>query len=101
MINVIASIHVNPGQRETFIKLFNENIPHVLAEDGCIEYAPTVDITPALPRQMVDENIVTVIEKWATIEALQAHMIAPHMLSFREQVGAIIAATEIKILTGV
>ena len=98
MINVLASISVKPGKRAEFIELFKANVPNVLAEDGCIEYAPTVDITPGLPRQIVDENVVTAIEKWESLEALQAHMEAPHMLTFREQVGDIIEGVAIKVL---
>ncbi len=44
MITVIASIKVVPDKVVEFVKIFNENVPNVLAEDGCIEYYPTVDI---------------------------------------------------------
>ena len=101
MISVLASISVKPGKRAEFIELFKANVPNVLAEDGCIEYAPTVDLMPALPRQIVDENVVTAIEKWESLQALQAHLEAPHMLTFRERVADIVEGVTIKVLQGV
>jgi quinol monooxygenase YgiN len=98
MIIVLASIKVKPGTRASFIEIFNANIPNVLAEDGCIEYAPTVDIATGLPPQQLDENIVTIVEKWASVEALQAHLVAPHMLSYKEQVKDIVLDVGLKVL---
>ena len=98
MINVLASVNIKPGKRPEFIKLFKANVPNVLAEAGCIEYAPTIDVTPALPRQIVDDNVVTIIEKWESLEALQAHLVAPHMLSYKEQVTDIVERATIKVL---
>ena len=98
MISVLASITVKPGKRAEFISLFKANVPKVLAEEGCIEYFPTVDVTPALPRQIVDEDMVTIIEKWESLQALQAHLEAPHMLAFREQVADLLEGATIKVL---
>ena len=98
MINVLASVNLKPGKRLEFIELFKANVPNVLAEEGCIEYAPTIDVTPALPRQIVDDNMVTIIEKWESLEALQAHLVAPHMLAYKEQVTDIVEGATIKVL---
>ncbi|NKB69860.1 MAG: antibiotic biosynthesis monooxygenase [Candidatus Latescibacteria bacterium] len=98
MISVLAFITVKAGKRAEFIEAFKANVPNVLAEDGCIEYAPTVDVKPALPRQEVDDNSVTIIEKWDSGEALQAHLQAPHMLAFREKAVDLVEGTTIKVL---
>lgn len=82
MIHVIASIGVKPGKRDAFIKLFKANIPSVLAEEGCIEYIPTIDTESGIEAQWQDETVVTIIEKWKTIEALHAHLATPHMVQF-------------------
>lgn len=84
MIHVIASIGVKPGKRATFIEAFKNNVPAVLAEEGCIEYVPTVDTDSGIDAQWRDETVVTVIEKWESLAALHAHLEAPHMLAFRE-----------------
>ena len=74
MINVLASISVKEGKRADFIAAFKDNLPAVRAEEGCIEYFPAVDIDADLPPQQLDENEVTVIEKWASLEALRARI---------------------------
>ena len=43
MIHVIATIELSPGRREDFLAEFRRVVPHVRAEDGCIEYGPAVD----------------------------------------------------------
>jgi quinol monooxygenase YgiN len=58
MITVIASIHVKPGNVSQFIDIFKSNVPAVLAEEGCIEYYPTVDVQTGLPPQELNENVV-------------------------------------------
>jgi quinol monooxygenase YgiN len=98
MINVIATIKLNPGTRDEFVKIFNANVPAVLAEDGCIEYVPSIDVDSGLDNQNKDENAVVVIEKWETLEHLHAHLTAPHMISFREKAGDMIAGLSLKIL---
>ena len=45
MVHVLALITAKPGQREALLAAFQENVPNVLAEDGCIEYQATVDWT--------------------------------------------------------
>jgi quinol monooxygenase YgiN len=98
MINVLASIRIKAGQRSDFIKIFKENVPLVRSEKGCIEYFPAVDIDAKLPRQVQDENIVTIIEKWESLEALHNHLKAPHMLVYREKVKDLVESSTLKIL---
>lgn len=98
MVNVIASIRVKEDQRADFITIFKSNIPAVLEEEGCIRYAPAVDIDADLPGQSLDENVVTVIEKWNTLEDLKAHLVAPHMLAFRERVKGMVEDVNLKVL---
>ena len=43
MLNIVALITTKPGMREEVLKAFNANVPAVLAENGCIEYAAAVD----------------------------------------------------------
>ena len=99
MITVIASIRVKPGQIHQFIDIFKSNIPAVLTEEGCIEYYPTVDVSTGLPPQELDDNVVTVIEKWESIDALKNHLVSPHMLAYREQVKEIVEKLSVKVLT--
>ena len=87
MIFVIATIEVKPGKRDAFLAEFHKNRPNVQAEKGCIEYSPTVDVKTDIKAQIPPrENAVTVVEKWQSLQALQAHLVAPHMATYRERV---------------
>ena len=99
MINVIASIRVKAGKVSEFLEIFNDNVPNVVDEEGCIEYFPTVDFVADLPPQILDENVVTIIETWESIEALRAHLVAPHMLAYKKKVKTLVEDTSLKVLT--
>lgn len=98
MIHVIASIGVKPGKRAEFIGIFKKNVPNVLAEDGCVEYIPAIDTDSGIDAQWKDETVVTVIEKWETIEALHAHLIAPHMEQYQTDVADLVEDVSLTIL---
>jgi len=98
MINVIASIQIKEGQLSNFVEIFKSNIPNVLEEKGCIEYMPTVDLPAGLPPQKLNSNVVTIIEKWNSLEDLMAHLSAPHMLVYREKTKAIVEKMSVKVL---
>ncbi|WP_321419807.1 putative quinol monooxygenase [uncultured Desulfobacter sp.] len=101
MISVIASIQVKDGQLDNFIEIFKSNMPAVLKEKGCIEYIPTVDVPTELPPQELNKNIVTVIEKWQSVEDLMAHLSSAHMLEYKEKTKDIVASMTVKVLTEV
>jgi quinol monooxygenase YgiN len=99
MIYVIATIEVKPGKREAFLNEFRKNVPNVHAEKGCVEYAPTVDAGTDIKAQIpLRENVVTVVEKWESLQALHAHLAAPHMASYRERVKDYVAGVTLQIL---
>ena len=98
MIHVLASIRVKPGKRDILIEHIMSNIPNVIKEKGCIEYNPTIDVNYHMDIQTIDENMVTIIEKWENFETLKNHMHAPHMLSYRENVKDLVENTSLKIL---
>ena len=98
MISVLASIQLHQGQRAAFLEIFNANVPLVRQESGCIEYFPAVDIDAGLPPQLFDENMVTVIEKWQSLEALRAHLASPHMLEYKEKVKTLVKDLSLKVL---
>lgn len=98
MIHVIASVRVKPGSRSAFLEIFKANAETVRREEGCIEYLPTVDAVTNLPPQQLDENMVTIIEKWQNLGALLAHLASPHMLAYREKVADMVEEVALKIL---
>jgi len=101
IINVVAAIEIKEGFVEEFTKIFIANVPNVLAEKGCIEYTPTIDVPTNIGIQDTNKNIVTIIEKWESLEHLYAHLKAAHMNTYREKVKDIVAGVSIKVLTEV
>ena len=51
MIHVIATIQLNAGTREAYLKEFLRLTPLVRAEAGCIEYGATIDEPTPSPLQ--------------------------------------------------
>ena len=98
MIHVIASIHIKEGRLSEFIEIFKSNIPNVLEEKGCVEYVPTVDVTAGLPPQELNENVVTIIERWESVEDLKAHVSAPHMLAYKETTKDLVDKMSLRVL---
>ncbi len=98
MISVIASIRVKAGQRPRLIEYFNGNVANVRQEDGCIEYFAAIDVDAGLPGQDVDEQAVTIIEKWRDVDALRAHLQTPHMLAYIEQTRHLVESRSIRVL---
>jgi quinol monooxygenase YgiN len=99
MIHVIATIRTAPGRQADFLKKFHALVPLVHAEAGCIEYGPTIDVDSkitGLPEARGD--VVTVVEKWDNVAALEAHLSAPHMTRYRDDVKDLVAGVEIRVL---
>jgi quinol monooxygenase YgiN len=85
MIDVLAIITARPGQRETVLQAFRENVPAVCAEQGCIEYGAAVDVEGLgeIQTQFGPDTFV-VIEKWASVDALKADAVAPRFRPSRQ-----------------
>jgi len=99
MIHVLATIELQPGTRDQFLAEFHKVMPAVHAEAGCIEYGPTIDaVTPITQQQPLGANVALIVEKWDSVEALQAHLVAPHMTAYRERVKPFIANVRLQIL---
>lgn len=99
MIHVVATIQVAPGTREAFLEQFRAVMPHVLAEHGCIEYGPAVDVaTPLAIQEPVRDVVVVVIEKWDSVEALVAHTRTPHMADYRVSVKDFVVGVTLQVL---
>src|SRR5947209_20408700 len=98
MIVVLATIELNPGTRQQFRAEFDKIVPQVRAEAGCIEYFPAIDTASGLPAQAPPrDDAVVVVEKWASVAALEAHLAAPHMVEYRPKVKAFVTKTTLQI----
>ncbi len=99
MIHVLATIELKPGKREDFLKRVYQLIPKVRAEKGCLEYGPAIDAVTGLKAQIpLGENFVVIIEKWAELKDLEAHLTAPHMTEYRQEIKDMVAGTKLQVL---
>jgi len=76
MIIVTGTVRVDPARREAAREVMERMIIASRAEDGCIEYAYSVDV--------LDPGLIRVHEIWRDRDALQAHFRTPHLQLWRE-----------------
>jgi len=99
MICVLATIELAEGRRDDFLAEFHKVVPLVLAEQGCLEYQPMVDLPTEIGAQVPERSdVVTVVEKWESVDALEAHLLAPHMTEFRKATSEMRAGILLQIL---
>lgn len=99
MIHVLAIITAQPGRREAVLAEFRANMANVHAEEGCIEYQPVIDAPDAGPMgTALGPDTFIVIEKWASMGALQAHAKAPHMAAYGAKTKPMLASRVIHVL---
>lgn len=99
MIHVLATISIAPGRRADFLAEFHRIVPAVLAEDGCLAYGPAVDVATGIAAQVpVGPDAVVVVEQWRDLDALRAHLVAPHMAGYRERVKDMVRGAQLQVL---
>ena len=102
MIFVIAeSILKDEAATAEFIRIAKANIPTVRAEKGCISYNLNADCKEGPAAANAKANVLTFVECWESVEALQAHLAAPHMKAFMEKVGPLRIGKSLKVVTPV
>jgi len=102
IVHVVAVISAKAGKRADVLAAFNDNVPNVLNEDGCIEYGATLDTgdVGAFQTQFGPDTFV-VIEKWQSLEHLKAHIATPHMAAYAASVKDWLAERVIHVLSPV
>ena len=99
MIYVIATVELNLGCKEDFLKIFHSNVPKVRAEKGCVTYQPTVDVDSGIPiQQELRSDAVTIVEAWESLDDLHQHLKAPHMAAYREDVKDLVKQVTLQVL---
>ncbi len=99
MIHVIATIEVKAGRRDAFLAEFHKLVPLVRAEAGCLDYGPTVDVASGVAAQApLRDHVVTIVEKWESLDALRTHLAAPHMAAYRDRVKDLVGGVTLQVL---
>jgi len=70
MIKVIAKLTIKEGKVEEFKSSIPELVAETRKEDGCHSYQ--------LFQEVKNKNVLTFVEDWESMEALQKHMNSKH-----------------------
>jgi quinol monooxygenase YgiN len=97
MIHVIAVVTAKPGRRAELIRELEANLPLQRAEQGAVEVNLTVDADGAKDR--FGNDVFVMIEKWESRETFEAHLAAPHLRSYNEQIKDRVANVAIHVLS--
>lgn len=98
MIHVLALITAHAGMRDCILDAWRANAAAVRAEAGCLAYA-VVDVRDdgqGFARFGGDTFVV--VERWESMEALQAHAVAPRMKAYAATVRQWTASRAIYVL---
>ena len=79
MILVEGQVRLAPGEIDRLREAMRAQIEATRAEPGCELYAFSIDV--------LDPQTLRISERWASQEALDAHMKAPHMAAFGQALG--------------
>jgi quinol monooxygenase YgiN len=101
MIYVVATIELNPGMRDQFLAEQKSLLPLVRAEAGCVEYSPSIDRPVDLAKTPPRPDVVTMQEKWQSLEHLKAHFVAPHMNDFRPKTKHMIKSVKVEVFESI
>ncbi len=85
MVHVIARSKVKENCMEKYMQILKENLPNVLAEEGCIRYEPCFDANIGIGAA-AEADCVTILETWESADHLRAHLATPHMAAFFDAV---------------
>ena len=91
MIYVIAELSIKPGSVEKATAAARKAVAETVKEDGCIFYQMHLNIS--------DPTKLIVVERWASREALDAHMHTPHLKAWREAGKEFVTARKVEIIT--
>ena len=99
MIYVIATVELAEGKRAAYLREFNRVVSLVRSEEGCLEYGLAVDVPSGLPIQkQVDKDAIPIMERWTDIDALKAHLAAPHTQAYLEATKDCVKQVDIRVL---
>jgi len=99
VIHVLAIITAKPGMRGRILEAYRNNVETVRAEAGCLAYEAVVDVAVSLTGfATFGEDTFVVVEKWASMDALRVHAIAPHMKAYANEVKDLTANRAIHVL---
>ena len=93
MIIIIGSVTIRDETIDEALRISQEHVNRSRIEAGCISHGVHIDNE--------DPNRLVFVERWESMEHLQTHLKASHMLSYREEVKDMVENTSLKVLMDV
>ncbi|MDR1428704.1 MAG: antibiotic biosynthesis monooxygenase [Spirochaetaceae bacterium] len=88
MIHVVVTFTIKDGMMDKYLEGIKKLRPLVLAEKGCVEYTYIRETkSPLSIQEPVQDNRLTLVEKWESPEALETHLKSPHMAEYTKLLG--------------
>lgn len=88
---VVAAITVAPGKSAEAEEALRDLIAATHGEAGCVRFA--------LHRDVRDPSKLVLIERWLDHAALDAHLMEPHLATFRARIAGLVGApTELYVM---
>lgn len=81
MIIIAGTIDLDPATRDAAIAAAQDMMAASANEAGCVSYVFSADFA--------DPGRFHLFEEWDNDEALEAHVVAPHMAIWREQIAGL------------
>jgi quinol monooxygenase YgiN len=87
MIIVVGTAEFDPAQADIIDRAFVAMIEKTRAEEGCLLYSVGFELGVT--------GILTIAERWITLDAMRSHSASDHMLEFRRAAGPVLKAMSI------
>lgn len=83
-LEVVATIHVQPGRIDEVVAILAGQLETTRAEAGCLRYD--------LHRDRRDPETLVMLERWASKEALRAHGETAHFVEASRRLSGLLAS---------
>ncbi len=90
MIYVIAELSIKPGSAEKAAAEARKAVAETNKEDGCIFYQMHLNVS--------DPTKLVVVERWESREALDAHLLTPHLKAWRAAGADFVTARKVEVI---
>ena len=77
MIIIAGHVRIQPEYRDAVIAAMKDMMAETAKEDGCVSYDFSSDLN--------DDTIFHLFEEWESPEHLEAHFVAPHMVTYQQK----------------
>ena len=99
-VHVVAVITAKPGLRGSVLEAFKANVRRCAPKTAASNTSRPVDADGVGPLQTrYGDDSFVVVEKWASLDALKAHAVAPHMKAYAAKTKDMITERAIHVLT--